>query len=193
MTDSFDSLYLEKLTDDDLEDVVEEHSEYLKTRSYKITASDVDFRIGNQRARRSLEKSKKETTLGKEVQQIENSISDDKPSKEEAHSQDTNVVITNEDFTSKLYSFCCQYPNHPLQKKSNNTMVKSKSSSLCRNLDCILYKHHQSANARDSLSVLSIAIVGATSVLFNARLYPYTSNPSPPNTGTINLNFILPQ
>lgn len=66
---------MEKLTDDDLEDVVEEHSEYLKTRSYKITASDVDFRIGNQRARRSLEKSKKETTLGKEVQQIENSIS----------------------------------------------------------------------------------------------------------------------
>jgi hypothetical protein len=113
--------------------------------------------------------------------------------KEEAHSQDTNVVITNEGFTPKLYSFCCQYPNHPLQKKSNNTMVKPKSSSLCKNLDCILYKHHQSANARDSLSVLSIAIVGATSVLFNAHLYPYTSNPSSPNTGTINLNFILPR
>jgi hypothetical protein len=37
----------------------------------------------------------------------------------------------------------------------------------------------QSAKACDFLSALSIAIVGAISVLFNTRLYPYTSKPSP--------------
>ena len=68
----------------------------LKTKTYEVTAPDVDFRVRHQKVRRSLEKSKKETDLGKEVQQIETYISGD------AEDSTKSIDVFSANYTHKL-------------------------------------------------------------------------------------------
>jgi hypothetical protein len=68
----------------------------LKTKSYEVAAPDVDFSVRHQKVRRSLEKSKKETELSKEVQQIETYISGD------AVDSTKSIDVFSASYTNKL-------------------------------------------------------------------------------------------
>ncbi|PHZ07482.1 uncharacterized protein RHIMIDRAFT_274513, partial [Rhizopus microsporus ATCC 52813] len=94
--------------------------------------------------------------------------------KQKLHEQETQVCITNENMTSQTCVYCFSKLDHPIHKrmiKGKEITVTSKGPFICRNPKCVLVTKRQPVKSRDTLSALTVGLLGLSYILFH-RTFP---------------------
>lgn len=88
---------------------------------------------------------------------------------ERLHGKYTTVAITDEFRTTKLCPYCfktCVHPSYTKVLPGGKTISKRRlGASLCVNPNCPAKKFHYTTRPRDGQAALSIALVGASTML----------------------------
>ncbi|CEG63524.1 hypothetical protein RMATCC62417_00653 [Rhizopus microsporus] len=96
--------------------------------------------------------------------------------KQNRHSKDVAVCITNEHKTSQTCTYCFGQLRRPTARYlvSGKTVKRRvKATFTCFNRQCILWQERRSCQTRDTVSAAAIALSSLTMTLFGETLPPF--------------------